>query len=544
MKQTIILILITFFKITVFSQAIEEKKVDELFKHWNLWTAPGCAIGVIKNDKVVLTKCYGMANLDNNIHIDYNTKFSIGSLTKQFTAYCIAILIYQDKLDLNDDIRKYLPDFPFLKDTLKIKHLIYHTNGLDDLSEMIKTSGYSYDDVINEQMIKEMIYSQKDLRFKPGEKFEYSNSGYYLLTEIIEKVTKLKINEFARRFIFNPLGMNDTYFDSNPGKVSNNLSFSYSQNIFGEYQKHYLNTTPIGSGNVISTLHDLLLWEQNFYNDKLYEGKLNNLILRRGILNKGDTLNYCFGLRIGKHKKYKSVIFHFGDFNSFISVIVKYPEKGLTVILLSNDELARAYFDNYSMADKVAEVFLDKDSNPKVPENRFKPIESEESIKKYIGNYKSKNGITAISYDEGNLKISHSWGNWYYSIFPESDSIFIDPRDFEYVHKFKIDENKNVIGLWTTHTGYMEKVRIDSIYSLSDDYNGSYYSKELNSVYQLFLSNGKIYCKINNKASDELIMTGKDMFRLKNNVIKAIHNDFGKFERLVVNNRYSFIKFK
>jgi CubicO group peptidase (beta-lactamase class C family) len=145
MKQTIILILIAFFNITVFSQAIEEKKIDKLFKHWNSLKTPGCAIGVIKNNKVVLTKCYGMANLDNNIPIDNNTKFSIGSLTKQFTAYCIAILIYQGKLDLNDDIRKYLPDFPFVNDTLKIKHLIYHTNGLDDISEMIKICGYSYD---------------------------------------------------------------------------------------------------------------------------------------------------------------------------------------------------------------------------------------------------------------------------------------------------------------------------------------------------------------------------------------------------------------
>ena len=274
----------------------------------------------------------------------------------------------------------------------------------------------------------------------------------------------------------------------------------------------------------------------------MFNNKLNDLILRQGVLNNGDSINYCFGLKIGNQKQYGTIIYHFGDFNSFESVIVIFPDQKLSIIILSNDLLGKTYFDNYSMCDKVAEVFLDKDSNPKIPEYDFKPFGSEKPITKYIGAYKSKNGITNISFSDGNLKIIHSWGDWYYSIFPKSDSIFFDIYDFEYAYKFKFDDHKNIVGLWTSHTGYMEKVCIDSIYPLSDNYTGSFYCTDLNSVYKLFKVKRKAYCKINSRASEELIIIGKDMFRLKDNVIKIIRNDLNTIERLEVNARFNFYK--
>ncbi len=541
MRQNFFYILFFFCNVLAHSQTNEVAKIDILFKHWNTLITPGCAVGIIKDNKVAFTKCYGMANLDNNISINNNTKFITASLTKQFTAYCIAILISQGKLSLEDDIRTYLPEFPYSKDTLRIKHLIYHTNGLHDYSALMSICGDSYDDLNYEHMIKEKVYSISVSKFKPGEKFEYSNSGYYLLSEIIEHVSQLRIDEFARKYIFSPLGMNDTFFYTNPRAKSNNMAVSYTQNIFGDYQKQYSTTPPFGSGNLISTLHDLLLWEQNFYNGKLSKNKLNYLILKQGVLNKGDTIDYCFGLKIGKHKELK-IIYHFGDYNSFESVIIRVPKYKLSVIILANDKIAKTYFDNYSLADKIIDIFLDQSSNPKIPENRFKPFSSEESIKKYIGVYKSKNGITSISYDEGQLKLSHSWGNWYYSIFPTSDSVFCDEYDFEYTYKFKINDNKDVMGLWTQHTGYIEKINADSVLKLSNDYSGAYYSKELNTVYKLYQEKGKIYCKINSKASKELIITGRDTFRLDKNVIKLIRNDSKIINRIEVNNEYVFKK--
>jgi len=541
MKHNLSLILLFLLTNLGFSQTDELSKIDELFKNWNSTYTPGCAVGVINENKILFTKCYGMADLENNIPININSKFAIASLTKQFTAYCIAILIKQNKIKLDDDIRLFIPEFPYTKDTIRIKHLIYHTNGLDDYSNMIRICGYTYDDMVNEQMIKEMIYNNSKLHFKPGDKFKYSNSGYFLLAEIIENVSGLKIDEFARKNIFKPLGMNDTYYYREPLLTNNIITVSYSQNIFGKYQSHTLNTVPFGSGNVISTLHDLLIWEQNFYDDKLYNNELNKIIFCKGMLNNGDTINYYFGLKSGKYKDYQT-IYHHGDFNSYMSVLFRIPEKGLSVIILSNDQMGKTFLDNYSLANKIADILLDEDSKPEVPKNILNPFTSEESVKNYVGTYKSKKGYTNICYDDGQLKLSHSWGDWYYSIFPKLDTVFYDIYDFDYEYKFRTDENSNIIGLWTYHTNYMEKVNTDSTLNISDDYSGTFYYKKLNTTYLLYKNENIMYCKINSNASEELIITGKDSFRYKRNTLKLIRNNLDNVTGLKINNRYDFNK--
>ncbi len=541
MKHKLSLILLFLLSVSGFSQTDEFFKIDELFKNWNSTITPGCAAGVINDNEVLFTKCYGMANLENNLPININSEFVIASLSKQFTAYCTAILILQDKVKLEDDIRLYLPEFPYTKDTIKIKHLIYHTNGLNDYSEMIRVCGYTYDDMINKQMIKQMIYNNSKLHFKPGEKFEYSNSGYFLLAEIIENVSGFTIDKFAEKYIFKPLGMNETYYYTAPINKTSINSVSYSQDVFGKYQSHTLNTVPFGSGNVISTLHDMLIWEQNIYVDKLYDNQLNKLIYRKGILNNGDTINYYFGLKSGKYKDCKA-IYHHGDFNSYMSVLFRIPEKGLSIIILSNDQMARTFFDNYSIADKVADVVLKDGAEPNVPSNIINPLISKKSIDRYVGTYKSKNGFSNICYDDGQLKLSHSWGDWYYSIFPKSDSVFYDIYDFDSEYKFRTDENMNITGLWTYHTNFMKKVNTVSTFNILEDYNGSYYCKELNTTYLLYNHENKMYCKINSNATDELIITEKDSFRYKRNTLKLTRNDLDDISGLTINNRYDFMK--
>jgi CubicO group peptidase (beta-lactamase class C family) len=536
-----LIIIFLFTNVLCFSQPDWSSKIDELFKNWNSKSTPGCALGIIKDNKVLYEKSYGMANLEINLPITSDTKFAIGSLSKQFTAFCIAILIHQNKVSLDDDIRLYLPEFPYTKDTIRIRHLVYHTNGLYDFTNMTRICGYTYDDVIDRQMIKEMIYSSNDLNFKPGDKFEYSNSGYFLLAEIVERISGSRIDEFVQKNIFGPLGMNSTYYFLKPVSVNSTIAVSYSQNVFGKYQSHALNIIPVGAGNIISTLHDLLIWEQNFYNDKLYDNKLKSLILREGILNNGKTTNYFFGLKRGKYKDYET-IYHHGDINSYESVLLRIPEKNLSIIILSNDQMGKTFFDNYGMADIIANILLNKDSKSGVPDNIISPFISEEQIKLYVGTYKSKNGFTSIIYDDGQLKLSHSWGDWYYSIFPKSDTVFYDIYDFDYEYKFRKNEKSNIIGLWTVHTNYMEKINADSTLRFSDDYIGNYYCKELNTTYLLYNKDNKLYCKINSQTSYELIITGKDSFKYKQNILKLIRNDLNKVISLKINNQFNFCK--
>jgi len=229
MKRIRYLIILLLFTSSIsIAQKDLSPRIDGLFTNWNSKGTPGCAIGILKDNKIIFEKSYGLANLETNTPISIDSRFAIGSLTKQFTAYCTAILIHQNKMTLDDDIRLYLPEFPYTKDTIRIRHLIYHTSGLNDFSNLIKICGYTYDDVINEQMIKEIIYSCYETNYKPGEKFEYCNSGYFLLAEIVEKVSGQRIDEFARKNIFIPLGMKNTFYYFNPDPIDSNISVSYS----------------------------------------------------------------------------------------------------------------------------------------------------------------------------------------------------------------------------------------------------------------------------------------------------------------------------
>ena len=542
MKRNRYLIILLLFTSSIsIAQKDLSPRIDGLFTNWNSKGTPGCAIGILKDNKIIFEKSYGLANLKTNTPISIDSRFAIGSLTKQFTAYCTAILIHQNKMTLDDDIRLYLPEFPYTKDTIRIRHLIYHTSGLNDFSNLIKICGYTYDDVINEQMIKEIIYSCYETNNKPGEKFEYCNSGYFLLAEIVEKVSGQRIDEFARKNIFIPLGMKNTFYYFNPDPIDSNISVSYSQNVFGKYQSHTLNTVPVGAGNIISTVHDVLIWEQNFYIDKLHNSQFNKLIFTKGILNNGDTTDYCFGLRGGKFKGLRT-IYHYGDFNSFESVLLRIPEKNLSIIILSNDQLSKTYFDNYSLAYKIADIILFKDSKQTVPGNIIRPFSSKEQIKNYVGTYKSKNGFTDITFDDCQLKISHSWGDWYYSIFPKSDTIFYDIYDFDYEYRFRTDNMSKIVGLWTSHTKYMGKVDADSSLLIPDDYCGSYYCRELNTTYLLFKKLEKLYCKINSQPSNELIITGKDSFRYKQNTLRLLRDNQDEIVSLKINNQFIFRK--
>jgi len=208
-------------------EAPDHNQLDELFSEWNLPDSPGAAVAVIRDGAVIFRKDYGMANLEYGIPITPKTVFHAASVSKQFTAYAVALLAEQGKLSLGDDIHKYLPELPDFGGVITIRHLLHHTSGLRDQLELAAMAGFRLDDVISQDQILKLVHHQHALNFVPGSEYLYCNTGYTLLAEIVAKVTGISFRDWTRENIFLPLGMLKTQFRDDYTQVVADAACSY-----------------------------------------------------------------------------------------------------------------------------------------------------------------------------------------------------------------------------------------------------------------------------------------------------------------------------
>ncbi len=204
-------------------------RVDEIFAEWDRSDSPGCALAVIRDGQIVYQRGYGMADLEHDVPIEPDSVFYIGSVSKQFVAMTLLLLEEQERLSLDDDIRKYLPDFPDYGTTITIRHLIHHTSGIRDYLELWVLSGRDYLDRVPAQAAYDLICRQEKLNFQPGDRHLYSNSCYFLMPLIVERITGQSFKDFAREQILEPLGMDDTHFHSETKHVIQNRAVGYEQ---------------------------------------------------------------------------------------------------------------------------------------------------------------------------------------------------------------------------------------------------------------------------------------------------------------------------
>lgn len=332
--------------------------VDQLFAQWDKPTSPGCALGVVQNGRFVYEHGYGMANLDYDIPNAPRLVYYIGSDSKQFTAAAIALLQLRGKLNVNDDIRKYLPEMPDYRATygvpVTIDQLIHHTSGIRDIYTLMSLAGIRMEDVMTDDAALKLIASQKELNFKPGTEFLYSNSGYWLLGQIVKRVTGTSLRVFADEQIFQPLGMTQTHFHDDPGHVMKNRAMSYEPAPDGGFRISYLqNFDKIGAGGLYSTVEDLQKWDENFYTHKVGGDALQSLIHTRGVLANGDTIVYAFGNEVSTLRGLRTDE-HGGSMMGYKAHILRFPDQRFSVILTCN----LGTIDPQSLARKIAEVYL------------------------------------------------------------------------------------------------------------------------------------------------------------------------------------------
>src|SRR5689334_16350765 len=245
----------------------------------------------------------------------------------------IALLARQGKLSLDDDIRKYLPEFPQYQSPITIRNLIYQTSGVREYSHLMQAAGIKFQDASAEDIFK-MLTRQKDLNFKSGDEYLYSNSNYFLLAQIVKRASGKSLREFAEANIFKPLGMVNTGFHDDSSEVIANRATGYASRSGGGFSVDTVASYHVGDGGLLTTIDDLLLWDNNFYNNKLGGGaELIHELLTPGTLNSGAKTDYAFGLDVETYKGLK-MYGHDGVYNGFSAAIIRFPEQRFSVFCL------------------------------------------------------------------------------------------------------------------------------------------------------------------------------------------------------------------
>ena len=330
-----------------------EAKVDQLFTEWNRSDSPGAALAVTRDGEIIYKQGYGTANLEYDIPITTGTIFDIASVSKQFAGFAIATLLHEGKLSLDDDIRMYLPDVPDFGNRITIRHLLHHTSGLRDWVQSLVIAGDMMDDVISFKHILKMARHQKTLNFEPGTEFLYSNTGYNLLAEIVEKVTGDSFREWTDTHIFKPLAMTNTHFHDDHEMILKHRAYSY-QTVENDRFKHAVNnTTALGSSSLCSTVEDLAKWILNFDDVRIGGQTVIEQMHQRGVLNNGEQIDYAFGLSISEYRTLRTVG-HSGSWRGFRSHLMRFPDQKFGVVILCNLDT----FNPLSLAEKVAGLYL------------------------------------------------------------------------------------------------------------------------------------------------------------------------------------------
>ena len=398
-----------------------DKQIDNLFSAYNQAT-PGVAVAVVKDGKIIFKKGYGTANLEYDTPITPKTVFQIASVSKQFTAFSIYLLEKQGKISLEDDIRKYVPEVPDFGKTVRIKHLLAHTGGIRDQWSLLTLAGWRMDDIITTEHILKIISRQKELNFEPGSQFLYSNSGYTLLAEVAARASGKTFAEYTKENIFAPLGMNDTQFYDDANRIVKNRAGSYEK-VNGAYRKMNLNHSTVGATGLLTTVEDLSKWALNFESPKVGDAELIRRFNEPSLLNNGQPV--LFAVINGENsyhakgqftRNYRGVdlLNHSGHDAGFRTFLLRFPEKKLSIIALSNDEHINIFQTSFTIAGFYLKNDLKEmpNVNPVSPASKKdQPVkESNTNLKDFEGKFYSEelNTDYTAKTRNGKLVLSHT----------------------------------------------------------------------------------------------------------------------------------------
>jgi CubicO group peptidase (beta-lactamase class C family) len=496
---------------------VTAQKVDQLLAAFDRPGSPGCAVGVIRNGRFVYEKSFGYASLELGVPLTPESVFYVGSVSKQFTAASVVLAAEQDYLSLDDDVRKYIPELPDYGHPVTLRQMLHQTSGLRDFFDLIALSGGNPAEIGAPADILRLIVRQKGLNNVPGAEWNYSNSNYFLLAEVVQRATKKSLARFAAENIFQPLGMKHTlFFDDNTLVVPNRVA-AYDPGKNGEFQVDWSTTyNLVGGGGLMSTVDDLMLWDGNFFANKLGKGTLVKELQSYGVLNNGNQINYAMGLTLGEYRGLPTAE-HSGANFGYRSEYLRFPQQRFSVILLCNLSTAGPV----GLAHKISDLYLQGDLAPTSAPRVSSGFPNPES---FAGTYLDPQTKTIYTFttEGGNLM---GWGealqrvaaNQYYDL--QGDVM-------------TFSSNNGVVHLSLPIPGelYFSGDRMQPLDVSAAElsrFTGSFHSAELDTTYIVTVEGGHLTVKVPNNPSIPLDAAGRDEFYSSELGDLVFHTDAG-----------------
>lgn len=328
--------------------------VDRIFSAYRTGMSPGCAVGVSRNGTTVLDRAYGLANLETNSPNGPNTVFHAASVSKQFTAMAVMLLVNDGKLSLDDNVRKFVPELPDYGTPITVRQLLTHTSGIRDFFEvLILARGRFEENRVSEADMLDVITRQRSLNFRPGAEYLYSNSGYGLLAVIVKRVSGQSLRDFAAQRIFAPLGMTHTQFREDFTALVPGRAFGYDARGT-TWRTSAPNYDVYGPTGLLTTTGDLLKWAANFDGLRVGDVATIRAMSTRGVLTNGDSITYGLGVDLTTDRGAR-VQEHGGSDPGFQAYLGRYTEHGLAIAVLCNTRSANAV----ALGHAVATAYLD-----------------------------------------------------------------------------------------------------------------------------------------------------------------------------------------
>jgi CubicO group peptidase (beta-lactamase class C family) len=452
--------------------------VDRVFAGWNRADSPGCAVGIARGGKSIYEHGYGMSNLETDTPITPGSIFHVASVSKQFTAASIMLLVRDGRLSLADDIRKYLPEIPSYGPVITVRHLLTHTSGLRDQWDLLSFArGRFEEDRITEADVLGIVSRQKSLNFVPGAEYLYSNTGFTLLGTIVKRVSGKSLRDFADERIFKPLGMSHTHFHDDYTMLVKGRTSAYVRRG-GVWHVSIPNFYTYGATSLYTTVGDLLKWEANFEHPVVGDAAMLGAMQTSAVLTNGDSSAYGYGIQVDTYRGAR-MVGHGGADAGYRAYVGRFPQHDLAIALECNNVV-----NTGAVARAIADVYL-----ARVLEPRPAPLVAQAKLT--AAELKARAGVyvnattgapTWVSVRDTNLVLGRTGGPVLVPLGASRFRVNGVPQEWEF--RANGDLVQNFLGWPVRHSVTLtRKAEAKLTRAELARYAGKYYSEELDATY-------------------------------------------------------------
>lgn len=448
----------------------------------------GMIAAVVQQGRVVASVARGNASIEMGVPIGLDTSFHIASCSKHVVAMALGLLIDQGVVGLDDPVRRYLPGLPDYGTPINVGHIIHHTSGLREQWTLTSLSGFREGDNILQEDVIDLIYRQRGINTVPGAAYAYSNSGYSLQAALVETLSGMSLREFSRRFMFEPLGMADTYWRDDVEEVTPNRALSYVVGGGGKKRYLALNFATYGATGLNTTMADFAKWDRAFYPGSIFSDKLLALANTSGKLNDGTATGYGFGCNITSRHGYRTIT-HAGADSGFRSIFTRFPDIGVTVLVLCND-----WGLNFTgVSDGIADYLL---ANAKPSLDSLRPVVpvalTPAQRRAWAGRYRAANGMEFDLLPAGTEDLNFQLQGQVLPTLPlSSNEALLTLANFRLTFNWQGDTVKSAVFRGVEFTKLMPQATISAASLV-----GTYWSPDINLPLTLSQRNGQLHARM------------------------------------------------